>query len=120
MRKTKPAARKLAAAKKKPASPRKKKGAAPKRAEPKKPVEEIESVVVDVDVGPTIVDVELDADLLADLIEKTEADPGAPFAPEVLAALADLKRKDRKAFESLRAGLKRAGCRVGLLDEQNS
>ena len=74
----------------------------------------------DVEAGPIIVDVELDADLLAGLIEKTEEEPGAPFAPEILAALADLKRKDRKAFEDLRAGLKRAGCRVGSLDESLS
>jgi hypothetical protein len=40
-----------------------------------------------------------------------------PFAPEVLAALADLKRRDKVAFETLRAQLKRAGCRVAALDE---
>ena len=56
-------------------------------------------------------------DPLADLIEKTAADPGAPFAPEILAALADLKKADRAAFETLRAGLKRTGCRVTALDD---
>ena len=67
-----------------------------------------------------IIDAGLDADpgLLTDLIEKTADDPGAPFAPEILAALADLRRSDRAAFETLRAGLKRKGCRrVTALDE---
>ena len=45
------------------------------------------------------------------------ADPGAPFTPEVLAALAALKKDDRAAFEALRARLKSAGCRVTALDE---
>ena len=52
-----------------------------------------------------------------DLVEKTAADPGAPFTPEVLEALAALKKDDRAAFEALRAQLKKAGCRVTALDE---
>jgi hypothetical protein len=51
------------------------------------------------------------------LVEKTNVDPGAPFAPDVLERLAALKKDDRGAFESLRAQLKDAGCRVTALDE---
>ena len=51
------------------------------------------------------------------LVERTTADGGAPFAPEVLIRLASLKQNDRAAFETLRAQLKQAGCRVTALDE---
>jgi hypothetical protein len=61
--------------------------------------------------------IELELDPLADLVEKTAEDPGAPFAPDVIRGLLDLKRNDRAAFEALRAQLKRHGCRVGALDE---
>ncbi len=57
------------------------------------------------------------ADPLDGLAEKVAADPGAPFAPEVLERLCKLKRKDRAAFEVLRAQLKKAGCRVTALDD---
>ena len=66
---------------------------------------------------PDVEDVVDATDPLAGLLEKTTADPGAPFAPEILAALADLKKADRAAFETLRAGLKRTGCRVTALDD---
>ena len=56
-------------------------------------------------------------DPLDDLVEKTTADPGAAFAPDVLERLAALKREDRAAFETLRARLKESGCRVTALDE---
>jgi hypothetical protein len=55
-------------------------------------------------------------DPLEDLVARTEADPGAPFAPEVLEALVSLRQEDRARFEGLRAQLKRAGCRVTALD----
>ena len=61
--------------------------------------------------------VEETADLLAGLVEETVADPGAPFTPAVLERLAALKATDRAAFEGLRAQLKKAGCRVTVLDE---
>ena len=61
--------------------------------------------------------IELELDPLAGLVEKTAEDPGAPFAPDVIRGLLDLKRNDRAAFETLRAQLKRHGCRVGALDE---
>ena len=56
-------------------------------------------------------------DPLDDLIERTTADPGVPFAPEVLEQLAALQRDDLASFETLRAQLKEAGCRVTLLDK---
>jgi hypothetical protein len=55
-------------------------------------------------------------DPLDGLVEKTSTDPGAPFAPDVLAHLAEMKKCDRAAFEGLRAQLK-GGCRVTALDE---
>ena len=56
-------------------------------------------------------------DPLDGLVERATMDPGAPFAPDVLERLATLKKDDRGAFESLRAQLKEAGCRVTALDE---
>jgi hypothetical protein len=51
------------------------------------------------------------------LIEKSAADPGAAFTPEVLEYLALLKKEKPAAFESLRSMLKKSGCRVTALDE---
>jgi hypothetical protein len=56
-------------------------------------------------------------DPLAGLAEKTAADRGAPFTPEVLNSLSALKAESRAAFEVLRSQLKKAGCRVTALDE---
>jgi hypothetical protein len=56
-------------------------------------------------------------DPLDGLVERTAADPGAPFAPEALERLAALNKDDRAAFEALRAQLKKASCRVTALDE---
>jgi hypothetical protein len=56
-------------------------------------------------------------DPLDGLPEKTVTDPGAPFTPQALEALAALKRDHRAAFEALRARLKKSGCRVTALDE---
>ena len=56
-------------------------------------------------------------DPLAGLAEKTATDPGAPFMPEALEALAALKTDNRAAFEALRSQLKKAGCRVTALDD---
>ncbi|MGC2462456.1 MAG: hypothetical protein WA446_16015 [Steroidobacteraceae bacterium] len=56
-------------------------------------------------------------DPLDDLVERTATDPGASFAPDVLEQLAALKKNDRAAFETLRAKLKGAGCRVTELDD---
>jgi len=56
-------------------------------------------------------------DPLEGLLERTTTDPSAPFAPDALLRLAELKKGDRAAFEALRAKLKGAGCRVTALDE---
>jgi hypothetical protein len=57
------------------------------------------------------------SDPLDALVERTTADPGAAFAPEVLERLATLMKEDRAAFEVLRSQLKKVGCRVTALDE---
>ncbi len=69
-----------------------------------------------------LIDAAIDAaeemrDPLDGLVEKTAADPGAPFAPDALERLAALKKADRATFEALRAHLKNAGCRVASLDD---
>ena len=46
------------------------------------------------------------------LVERVADNPGAPFIPDVLARLCELRREDLPAFEWLRARLKKAGCRV--------
>ena len=56
-------------------------------------------------------------DPLDGLVERVRADPGTAFAPDVLEALAALKKDDQAAFEALRARLKKAGCRITALDE---
>ena len=69
--------------------------------------------VVEVDVADIVDDI----DPLTDLVEKSETNQGAPFVPEVLAAISELKKRDRSAFETLRAQLKRVGVRVTALDD---
>ena len=56
-------------------------------------------------------------DPLDGLVERAAADPGAPFMPEALEALAALRQNNRAAFEALRSQLKKAGCRVTPLDD---
>ena len=56
-------------------------------------------------------------DPLEGLVDRTTTDPSAPFAPDALVRLAELKKDDRAAFEAMRARLKDAGCRVTALDE---
>ncbi len=56
-------------------------------------------------------------DPLDGLVERTQADTGEPFRPEVVEAIQDLKRRDRPAFERLRSQLKAAGCRMTALDK---
>jgi len=65
----------------------------------------------------TIDDAEEVHDPLDGLVKKTASNPGSPFTPEALAALAALKKGHRAAFETLRSQLKKAGCRVTALDE---
>jgi hypothetical protein len=57
-------------------------------------------------------------DPLERLIEQAAADPGAPFRPEVLNALAALKQNDCARFETLRSKLRSARCRVTALDQE--
>jgi len=68
-------------------------------------------------VAAAIADAEDIPDPLDGLVERVTNDPGAPFAPEVLARLSGMKKEDRACFEVLRAQLKKAGCRVTALDE---
>ena len=56
-------------------------------------------------------------DALDDLVHRSTTDPGAPLARDVVAALADLQRKDPQAFEGLRAQLKNVGVRMTGLDK---
>jgi hypothetical protein len=56
-------------------------------------------------------------DPLDGLVKRTAADLGAAFAPAALERLAALKQEDRAAFETLRAQLKNAGCRITALDD---
>jgi hypothetical protein len=56
-------------------------------------------------------------DPLDNLVERSKADPGAAFKPEVLKRLATLKKEDQAAFELKRAELKKARCRITALDQ---
>jgi hypothetical protein len=56
-------------------------------------------------------------DPLDNLVQKTVNNRGAPFEPEVLVRLAELKKEKKAEFEKLRAELKEAGCRVTELDK---
>ncbi|WP_246737282.1 toprim domain-containing protein [Nordella sp. HKS 07] len=68
-------------------------------------------------VRGAIVGAEEVTDPLDGLVDRITADPGAAFVPEVVERLATLKRDDRAAFEALRTQLKKAGCRVTVLDD---
>ena len=68
-------------------------------------------------IAAAIDDAEEVRDPLAVLADKTAIDPGAPFKPEAVQALAALKRENRAAFEALRSQLKKAGSRVTALDD---
>jgi hypothetical protein len=54
---------------------------------------------------------------LETLAERTAFDPGAAFAPDMIAALSALKDSDQAAFETLRSKLKASGCRAAELDK---
>jgi hypothetical protein len=55
-------------------------------------------------------------DPLDGLVERAKADPACAFADDVIEALAELRAEDRGRFEAIRAELKRAAVRVGVLD----
>jgi hypothetical protein len=56
-------------------------------------------------------------DDLDDLIEATKADPTAPLLPEAVKLLAALKKNNSAGFEAARCRLKKAGCRMTVLDD---
>lgn len=68
------------------------------------------------DIVRAIDEAEIVADPLDGLVARAAEDGGAPFDPAVLRRLAALKQREPAAFESLRAQLRKAGCRVGALD----
>ncbi|WP_246737537.1 hypothetical protein [Nordella sp. HKS 07] len=68
-------------------------------------------------IRTAIVDAEEVRNPLDDLVERTRAEPSAAFAPEILERLSAMKRGHPATFESLRAQLKKAGCRVTALDD---
>lgn len=68
------------------------------------------------DIVRAIDEAEIVADPLDGLVARAAEDAGAPFDPAVLPRLAALKQREPAAFESLRAQLRKAGCRVGALD----
>ena len=51
------------------------------------------------------------------LVAAAKDDPGAPFAPDALTLLGELRKSDRARFEVARSDLKRVGIRVTELDE---
>lgn len=55
-------------------------------------------------------------DPLEGLVERTRAEPGTPFLPAMLCRLAELRRENRPAYETLRSRLRAAGARVAELD----
>ena len=55
-------------------------------------------------------------DPLDHLVERAKDDPGLPFTGPIRAALMELRRADRAAFETLRSRLKSIGVRVTSLD----
>jgi hypothetical protein len=71
----------------------------------------------DVSAAPTEEATPLTREDLEHLAEQVADNPGAPFTPEAVAALAKLKKENRAGFEVLRSRLKEAGCRVTSLDE---
>jgi hypothetical protein len=51
------------------------------------------------------------------LLDEVAEDPGAPFRPELLAELADLKHEDEAAYDAKLSKLKDAGVQIGTLDK---
>lgn len=67
--------------------------------------------------GEVIAAADLFQDPLRRLVAASKDDQGAPFAPDALEMLAELRRTDKPRFEVIRAALRRAGIRVTALDE---
>ena len=51
------------------------------------------------------------------LVERTKEEAGAPFATDVLKALASLSENDVGAFETILSRLKKSGCRITQLEK---
>ena len=56
-------------------------------------------------------------DPLDGLADRSKLDKAAPFRPEVLERLAELRQDDRGAFEALRPILRASGVRLTALDD---
>ena len=56
-------------------------------------------------------------DPLDGLADRSKLDKAAPFRPEVLERLGELRQNDRGAFEALRPALKASGVRLTALDD---
>lgn len=59
-------------------------------------------------------------DPLDGIVERAKDDPGEAYKPDVLEALADLKKNDLPAWISLRQKLKRAGVGISMLEQEMS
>ena len=60
---------------------------------------------------------EPEPDPFDNLLEKTKTDPGAPFEPDVLARLVEMKQKELADFVRIRKQLKDEGVSMAMLDE---
>jgi hypothetical protein len=56
-------------------------------------------------------------DPLDGLVERTRLNPGAPFEPETLERLKELRKEDPAAFEILRSELSKTECRIAEFDK---
>lgn len=63
------------------------------------------------DMNPTI------DDQITAMLDRAKSDPGIAFESTNVEFLAELRCRDRPAFETLRAKLKALGCRVTQLDK---
>jgi hypothetical protein len=59
-------------------------------------------------------------DPLTDLVQRTESDPGAPFEPEAIEAITELRRDEPAEYFRLRDNLKKRGISVRELDAATS
>jgi hypothetical protein len=55
-------------------------------------------------------------DPLKELVQRTESDPGAPFEPEMIQLIAELRKDDPAEYFRLRHKLKKSGVLVRELD----
>ena len=84
---------------------------------PENPIVPDDPIDTQSQIAATIDAAEPFRDPFEELIAETAKAPGRPFAPESIKMLATLKKEDLAAFETVRAKLKDADCRVALLDK---